>query len=345
MTDLLAAAQAALNAGQRTEAIDHLIAAVTETPVQGASVYRVLIGQLYAAGRFAEGDRYAAQALVQHPRDYELLNTRGVLLRKLKRQAEAVPLLEMAVKINAKHPAAQQNLGNVLLDLSEGARAEGVFSKLARAEPRNPEYQRQLGRALARQGKLEPALMRLRQAANLGRKIADPWLDMAGLLGDEDRTDEALKALDTALTAIPGDHRLLEGKAKMLRRAGRSADATRFLTDLLGANANAGWIHHQLGILEADRDRAKANVHLRRAAELEPGNLTHALSLIESLERTRTGDEGGNIEEAYQLALKLKPRLTECTDADLKILNEAFVRVCDAEIDDLSGASSRKFGA
>jgi protein O-GlcNAc transferase len=329
MTDFLAAAQAALNAGQRTEAINHLIMAVTETPVQGASVYRVLVGQLYAAGRFADGDRYAAQGLGQHPRDYELLNTRGVLLRKLKRQAEAVPLLEMAVKVNAKHPAAQQNLGNILLDLGEGARAEGVFNKLARTEPRNPEYQRQLGRALARQGKIEPALMRLRQAVNLGRKVADPWLDMIGLLMDEHRTDEALKALDAALQAIPGDQRLLDAKAKTLRRAGRASDAAAFLTDLLGANPNAAWIYHQLGILSADRDRDQANRHFRRAAELDPGNLSYALALVESLERTRTGDEGGNIEAAYQLALKLKPRLMECSDADLKILNEVFVRVCD----------------
>ena len=329
MTDLLAAAQAALNAGHKAEAINHLIAAVTETPNQGAQVYRVLVGQLYAAGRFAEGDRYAAQGLARHARDYELLNTRGVLLRKLKRQAEAVPVLELAVKVNPRHPAAQQNLGNILLDLGDGARAESIFSKLARTDPRNPEFQRQLGRALARQGKVEPALMRLRQAVNLGRKVADPWLDMAGLLMDEHRTDEALKSLDTAVEAIPGDQRLLEGKAKTLRRAGRASDAAAFLSDLLSANPNAAWIHHQLGVLSADRDRAQANGYFRRAAELKPVNLSYALAQVESLERTRTGDEGGNIEAAYQLALTLKPRLMECSDADLKILNEVFVRVCD----------------
>ena len=329
MTDLLAAAQAALKAGHKAEAISHLIAAVTETPNQGAQVYRALVMQLYTAGRFAEGEQFAAQALGRYARDYELLNTRGVLLRKLKRQAEAVPVLELAAKVNPKHPAAQQNLGNILLDLGDGSRAEGVFTKLARAEPRNPEYQRQLGRALARQGKIEPALMRLRQAVNLSRNVADPWLDMVGLLMDEHRTDEGLTALDAAVQAIPGDQRLLEAKAKTLRRAGRAPDAATFLTDLLGANPNAAWIHHQLGVLCADRDREQATSYFRRAAELEPANLSYALALVESLERTRTGDEGGNIEAAYQLALKLKPRLAECSDADLKILNEVFVRVCD----------------
>ena len=32
-------------------------------------------------------------------------------------------------------------------------RAEAVFAKLVRADPRNAEYLRQLGRALAKQGK------------------------------------------------------------------------------------------------------------------------------------------------------------------------------------------------
>lgn len=331
MSDRLAAAQAALNAGRRAEAIDHLIAAVTEAPNQGAQVYRVLVGQLYAAGRFAEGERYAALGLERHARDYELLNTRGVLLRKLKRQAEAAPLLELAIKVNPKHSAAPHNLGNVLMDLGDAVRAEAVFAKLVRTEPRNPEYQRQLGRALGRQGKIEPGLMRLRQAVNLGRKLADPWLDMAGLLSEENRTEEALKTLDAALSAIPGDARLLEGKVKLLRRAGRATDAEQFLSDLLIANPQAAWIHHQLGVLRADQDREAANNHYRRAAQLEPANLGYVVALVESLERTRAGDEGANIEDAYQMALKLKPRLNECGEGELKILSETFRRVGDAD--------------
>lgn len=337
MSDRLAAAQAAVNAGRKSEAIDLLIAEVAANPDQGPQVYRALVVQLFGAGRFEAGEQYAAQGLTRHPRDYELLNTRGVLLRRLRRQAEAVPVLELAVKINPKHSAAQQNLGNVLMDLREGARAEAVFSKLVRLDPRNAEYQRQLGRALSQQDKLEPALMRFRLATTLNRNGTDAWLDMAGVLNDEHRVEEALQVLAKALAAIPGDRRLLEGKAKMLRRSGRVAEAEAFLTEVLGASDNIAWAHSQMGGLIADRDRDRANLHLRRAVALEPAELTHALSLIESLERTRSGDEGGHIEEAYQLARSLLPRRVEFTEVALKVLNEVFIRVCDFEALDQLG--------
>ena len=46
MTDRLVAAQTALNAGRREEAIEHLMAAVREDPARAVQVYRALAAQL-----------------------------------------------------------------------------------------------------------------------------------------------------------------------------------------------------------------------------------------------------------------------------------------------------------
>jgi len=337
MTDRLAAAQTALTAGRKDEAIGHLIAAVTEDPARPVQVYRALIVQLYNVGRFAEGEAFAAKALERHPRDYDLLNTRGVLLRKLKRQAEAVPVFEQAIKLSPRQLGAQQNLGNVLLDLGEYARGEAVFAKLARAEPRNGEFHRQLGRSMAKQGKIEPAMVRFRQAISVKRDNLDAWLDMVGALNEELRTAEAEEVLDKALAANPGQQRLVEAKAVVMRRAGDLRRCEAFLMELLPAQPNAAWLHYQIGILVADWDRARANAHLERAYELDPQKIEYAIGLVESLERTRIGDEGGHIERAYQLALTLLPRKLDFTDAANKILSEVFVRVCDFDSMDRVG--------
>lgn len=329
MSDRLSAAQAALNAGRRDEAIEHLAAAVTEDPARNVQVYRALVVQLYNAGRFAEGEAFAAKGLERHSRDYDLLNTRGVLLRKLKRQAEAVPQFEAAIKLNPKGLPAQQNLGNVLLDLNELPKAEAMFSKLIRLEPRNSEYHRQLARALAKQGKIEPALTRFRTAVSIKRDNADAWLDMIGVLNEEFRTAEAEETIDKALAIMPGDVRLAESKATVMRRAGQLTRCEQFLEELLPAHPNTPWIHYQLGMLVADRDRERANRHLEKAYQLDPGRLETATALVESWERSRIGDEGGFIEKAYQLALTLLPRKLEFTDAANKILTDVFVRVCD----------------
>lgn len=337
MSDRLASAQAALQAGRRDEAIDHLIAAVDEDPARTAQVYRVLVVQLYNAGRFAEGEAMAARGLQRYPRDYDLMNTRGVLLRKLKRQPEAVRLLEQAIKLNPKSLAAQQNLGNVLLDLGELARAETIYTKLVRTEPRNAEFQRQLGRTLAKQGKIDAALMRLRQAVTVQRDSVDAWLDMAGILNEELRTPEATETLDRALEAIPGNQRLMEARVILLRRSGQAKAAEAYLRDQLAATPDAAWIHYQLGIMLTEQDRGEANGHLEKAVALDPGKLEYVTSLIENLERTRDADEHAHIERAYQLALPLLARKTEYTEAATKILTEVFVRVCDYDSMDAVG--------
>ncbi|MBW8812008.1 MAG: tetratricopeptide repeat protein [Caulobacterales bacterium] len=331
MSDRLAAAQAALTAGRRDEAIEHLIAAVDEDAARPSPAYRALVGQLYGAGRYEEGLAYARKALERHPRDYDLNNSYGVLLRKLRRQPEAVKALEQAIKLNPKAMAAQQNLGNVFLDLNENARAEAIFTKLVRLEPRNLEFLRLLARSLSKQGKVEPALVRLRQAISIRKDNVDCWLDLVGLLNEEYRSQEAEEQLERALGALPGNRRLLEGKVMILRRGGQGARAEAFMEEQLALHPEAAWLHYQLSSLIGDRNRERACALARRALELEPGNLDYATSLIENLERNRIGDEGAHIEEAYQLGLRLLPRKAEFGEAATKILTETFIRVADYE--------------
>lgn len=329
MSDRLAAAQAALNAGRAGEAIENLIAAVNEDPARPAPIYRALAVQLFQAGRYEEGDVFTAKGLERYPRDYDLLNTRGVMLRRLKRQAEAVPLLEQAVRLDPKNRAGLQNLGNVLLDLNEGARGEAVFSKLVRLDARSPEYHRQYGRALVMQGRIDAGVARMRQALIIKRDHLDTWLDIVGALNSDNRYAEAETQLDRALATLPGNPRLLEAKALVMRRSGQARRAEAYLQELLPAMPDAAWLHHQLGVITQDWDREGATNHLRKAVALTPDNVEYAASFVECLERNRQGDEGANIEEAYQIALTLLPQRLKFGEAQLKVVSDAFTRVCD----------------
>ncbi len=329
MSDRLAAAQAALNGGRRDEAIEHLIAAVAENPARPVQVYRALTVQLYSSGRHAEGETFGAKGLELYPRDFDLLNVRGVNLRKLRRHREALTMLERATRADPKNLGGQQNYGNILLDLNEGAKAEAVFIRLARTHPRNAEYQRQLARGLYQQGKIDPALLRFRQSVTLKPDNIDAWLDLIGLLGEEHRTADAEAQLEKAIQANPGEPRLLEGKCVLLRRTGQVAAAEAFLQSLLLTHGDVAWVHHQLGVMIGERDRDAGNALLRRARTLDPARLDYVTALIESLERTRVGDEGGHIEEGYQVAKTILHRKAEFSEATTKILCEIFIRVSD----------------
>jgi len=329
MSDRLVAAEAALKAGQTAQAIDHLVAAITEDPVRPVNVYRVLANQFYRAGRPAEGEIWAAKGIELYPKDMDLWNLRGVMLRQLKRYPEALQALNEACRLNPRDVAPQVNRGNIYLDTDDGVRAEAVFSKLVRQDPREATYQRQYGRALLKQGKRDAAMVRFRQAVALKKDFIDAWLDLAGQFNEDDRAEKAQEILEKALAANPGNPRLLEARAIVLRRSGQLRQAEAYLQSLLPEHEKAGWLHYQLGGVVSDYDRERANFHMRRAVELDPSKIDYKMALIESLERTRSGDEGANIEEAYQLTREiLAQERPDLSPAATKVINETLIRVC-----------------
>ncbi|HEX2801545.1 MAG TPA: tetratricopeptide repeat protein, partial [Phenylobacterium sp.] len=301
MDERLAVAEAALKAGRGAEAIEPLIGLLTDQPAQALAVYRALLFQLFSAGRHTEGEHWSALAARRFPRDMEVWNVRGVMLRKLGRHREALEALEQAVRLAPANPSPLVNMGNVLMDSKNFPKAEAVFTKLARKDPRNAEHQRQIGRALKGQGKRDAALVRFRQAVNLKKENVDCWLDLIGLLTEDGLSAEAEEAANRALAAIPGASQLLEAKCTVIRRTGQLRRAEAYLLELLPAHEEAAWLHYQLGSVICEYDRERGNLHMHRAIGLNPMKLDYLMALAESLERTRTGDEGGNIEESYQL--------------------------------------------
>jgi len=325
--DHLAIAEAALKAGRGAEAIAPLIAAVEANPNRPPPIYRALVTQLYLAARLDEGATWGEIAARRFPRDLEILNTLGVIYRRLRRYPEALAALDRAANADPNHPSVLQNRGNVLLEMDDNAAAEAVLARLVRIQPRNPDARRQLARAFSKQDKPDAAMGELRQAVTLRPGFVEAWMDLVRLLDEQRDADGAAAAIDEALAAKPEDSRLLEAKAVNLLRAGQPRAAQAYLTALVPRFEKAGWLHYQLGAALADTDRERANAHLRRAVVLAPDKLDFRMLLIDSLIRTTAGDEGANLDEAYQLSrplLALQP-----ADAQhLKTLSEVLRRVC-----------------
>jgi predicted O-linked N-acetylglucosamine transferase (SPINDLY family) len=325
MADRLAAARAAVGAGRREAAVAELEAGVAEGPLP-AVAWRMLAAQLFALGRIDEAERRTAEGLAAHPGDYELTNTRGVVLRRLKRLPEAVAALEAAAALRPDVPAAWQNLGNTLLDLRQGARAEAVYRELIRLEPGQPAHHWRLGRALWQQDRGAPAAEAMRAALARDPDHLETWLDLANVLSGDQKIAEAIAALETAIRRFPTDRRLLEAKAVLLRRSGAGSVALAFLDAVETLIPGAAWTHFQRGQLVGDGDRAAANAELERAHAWAPKNLEYTLALAEGLSRDRSATEGESLERAYRLALEALPANTEPGN---KILSEVLSRACD----------------
>lgn len=328
MRERLAAAKAALDGGHTAEAIEQLNALLSEAPDQPAGVYMTLAVQLYRAARHGEAEAWVGKALTRHPRNLDLRNLQGVLLRRLGRLDEAVAVLNAALRLQPSNISVLSNLGNVHLDREDAQAAEPIFTRLVRAEPRNGEHQRLLARALRRLGRHDAAIARLRQAVLLDRQSLNAWLDLIGLLMEMRRDDEAGDALERAAALFPEVDKFREARVSILRRREGLRAAIAYLEALLSDDPGQAWAHRQLGEFLGEFDRARANEHLRRAAELKPDDLEVRFSLAESLQRSRHGDEAAHIEESYQVIRGLGG-LRQLSVRQKKIATEIFQRVGD----------------
>jgi predicted O-linked N-acetylglucosamine transferase (SPINDLY family) len=326
----LIAADKALSENRRGDAADLLISALEDGVAPNGQIYKVLLHNLFTLKRFAEGAYWGPKALELEPDNYEFHNLLGIFLRRTARYREAIEVLDRAIKLRPGDTSALINKGNICNDLGDGPAAESIFTQLVRMVPRNAEFQRSLGKALWIQRKLDAAAIRMRQAVALQKDNIDAWLDLAGVLADSGKLDASLKQLDKGIAALPDPARLLQAKARMFRRLGKAEQAEQFLNSLRDSMGEAAWYHHEFGRLLSDIDRTKANEHFRRALELEPDDIDHRLALVESLDRTRQGNESGNIEEAYRL-LKGARLPAQLTPGHCKVVVEVLTRSGDYE--------------
>src|SRR5690349_11724954 len=124
MDQRLLEADALLKGGRAAEAADKIISVLAASPDQPVNVYRVLVHQLYQQQRYEDAAVWSEAAVARHPRDFALWNTRGVILRRLKRFPEALKALDQAQKLDPKSPLPAVNKGNIHNDRADGPAAE-----------------------------------------------------------------------------------------------------------------------------------------------------------------------------------------------------------------------------
>jgi len=324
--DRFAPAEAALKAGKFEEGAAIIERLLTEAPKAPAAVYRNYATMLVRRQIYDRTEAWAAKGLELYPRDVELMNLRGVALRRLDRRLEAIEMLARASKLDPKHRGVLSNLGNVYNDVKSAA-AIDIFTKLARATPNDGELQRSLGRAYRNQHDLTKAETRFRLATKLKPDLVDAWLDLSSTVNELQGAQAAIAVLDQALENAGKADRLLEARIAMVRLTGQLRELDKMLTELVAEQPNAAWIHRQLAATIADYDRERANVHLDRALELSPDDPDIQIALAESLNRSRHGDEAAHIERAYQVLSRVPPKAFD-TPRRRKIATEIFTRVC-----------------
>jgi len=172
----------------------------------------------------------AEALLAEFPQDPEALNNRGLSLRGLEREDEALALFQKAVALAPDFAEAAANLTNTLLALRLWSQAVDILTPLPQPEAKFglaralmmmrrpaeavtvlealPEDEAALlakAEALLLAGRCSEAEVCSRRATALAPQSAAAWAGLSGALLSLAEPDAAIAALDKALTLAPDD--------------------------------------------------------------------------------------------------------------------------------------------
>ncbi len=108
-------------------------------------------------------------------------------------------------------------------------------------------YQRALG--LMQEGQLKPALDLLQRVAAQDKRLAGPWVNMSIIQRKLGHADEALKAVQQAITANPGNPAALNQLGILQREAGQFEQASASYERALTVRPDYSYAHLNKGIL------------------------------------------------------------------------------------------------
>jgi tetratricopeptide (TPR) repeat protein len=252
-------------------AIAAALAALTIRPMVAASRMRAITEHNYGAALQSDGRMAAALAHYERATTFDAdyapaHSNMGTALSALGRNEDARRAYERALELDPNFADAHFNLGNALMREGNPSAAAPHFEHAASAMPGAADVQHNLGlafseagrpdearaayeRALALApgsvetltalaeveaagGRVDNALEHLRRAAQL-RPNAAAHHDVARLLVESERPEEAIPEFEAALRLAPADAAVRNDYGAALANAGRTAEAMRQFEEAL----------------------------------------------------------------------------------------------------------------
>ena len=199
------------------------------------SSYEVILAQFQEAQRrHAQGDLAGTLALYdailrEKPDLDEVHANRGVVLRDMRRLADAIASFDQAIAINPGQFAAFSNKGHVLTEQGELAQALAVLDQAIALRPDFPDAHNNRGVALRRLNRLTEALQSYDRAIALDPQYGEAWSNRGEAYAALQQFDPAIGNFERALAFLPNHADTLLNYALALQKRGRFRDAAQWL--------------------------------------------------------------------------------------------------------------------
>jgi predicted O-linked N-acetylglucosamine transferase (SPINDLY family) len=234
----------------------------------------------YETGRPAQALELLNKAIRLHGSDATYHYHVGLIYRALGRLQEARASYERAVALNPRYVDAHNNLGAVWRDLGDAAQAAACCRKAVAIDPGYVAGYANLGAALKDAGLLDESLASCRHALLLNPQHVGALGNLGATLNELGRYDEAIASAHQALALDAHSVEAHNNLGAALREQGRLDEAAASYRDALVLRPDSAVLHFNLGSLLATQgDACQASTELRAALALAPDLADAANSL------------------------------------------------------------------
>ena len=180
----------------------------------------------------------AEKRVHDEPDNPEHLEFVGSMYLAQGRTAEAITLLEKAIRLNEKTADAHNDLGNALMAQNRLTEALPHFRRAALQAPRDERVFYNLGNVLDKLNKPAEAVSAYQRALAINSEFTDAHVNLGTLLFSRGRPRDALPHFQRAVELEPNSPMLLNNMAGALAASGRFPEAIQYARRALAIDPN-----------------------------------------------------------------------------------------------------------
>ena len=317
-SDLQSEGLKALESNQYDQAVEVFKKAVEADPKDYSAHFHLGLAHSLA-GRDQEAISSYRKVLELKPGLYQAELNLGILLLRQKQAAEAVPLLASAAGQKPKEYRPVFYLAEAYMGAGDAQKAEERYRQAVEIDAKSAASELGLGRALARQTKLDEAAAHFKKAAELSSEYRDSLLELASLYEQNKRAAEAIAIYEQ----FPENPAARERTGELLLESGQPAEAIPHLEYAAGKSATAANRYALAMAYLKTKQPDKAIAQLQQAVSVEPGDFSLRMALGRALRDTRNFPAAG---EQFLRAVQLQAESKEAWNelAGVLIMAENF---------------------
>ena len=223
-------------AGLLKEATISYTVALANDPMNRGLKFR-RIAAAFNDGNYTQAAAFATEAQAQHPDDLRFPRLRARAIFEGGDPGRAVTILEPVARANPRDTATQLGLADLYNDAGRDGDAERTLRQLLEVEPANAEALNYLGYLLANRGRSLDEAVRLVERALVAEPGNPAYLDSLGWAHfRRGNLEEAEKYLSPAAEQLPRNAVVQDHLGDVLARRGRWADAISAWTRALAGD-------------------------------------------------------------------------------------------------------------